>query len=131
VARSGSPVRLVVALSVAAALAIFLVYVSVAGGTPTIRPSQLKGRMGEVALVGTVIGTPAGDGHAAQGLRFRLQDVAGSASVPVVYRGSVPDLFKVGREVRLEGRLQSGVFVAKPDSLRTKCPSKYTPKKTA
>ncbi len=128
-ARSGSPVRLVVALSVAAVLAIFLLYVSVAGGTPSIQPSQLK-CCGDVALVGKVTGTPVGDGHAAQGLRFRLQDVAGgSASVPVVYRGSVPDLFKVGREVRLEGRLQGGVFVAKRDSLRTKCPSKYTPEK--
>jgi cytochrome c-type biogenesis protein CcmE len=129
VARSGSPVRLVVALSVAAALAVFLVYVSVAGGTPSIQPSQLKGRTGEVALVGKVIGTPAGEGHAATGLHFRLQDVDGGASVPVVYRGSVPDMFKVGREVRVEGRLRSGVFVAKRDSLRSKCPSKYTPAK--
>lgn len=131
-ARSGNPVRLVVALSVAASLAIFLLYVSVAGGTPSIQPSQLNGRTGEVALVGTVIGKPAGDGYAEQGFRFRLQDVqGGAASVPVVYRGSVPDQFKVGREVRLEGRLQSGVFVAKRDSLRTKCPSKYTAKKSA
>ena len=129
--RSGSPVRLVVALSVAAALAVFLVYVSVAGGTPSIQPSQLKGRTGEVALVGKVTGKPVGEGHADQGLRFRLQDVAGGASVPVVYRGSVPELFRVGREVRVEGRLRSGVFVAKRDSLRTKCPSKYTPKKSA
>lgn len=129
--RSGSPVRLVVALSVAAALAVFLVYVSVAGGTPSVQPSQLKGRTGEVALVGKVTGKPAGEGHDAQGLRFRLEDVNGGTSVPVVYRGSVPDLFKVGREVRVEGRLQRGVFVAKRDSLRTKCPSKYTPKKKA
>jgi cytochrome c-type biogenesis protein CcmE len=122
----------VVALSVAAALAIFLLYVSVAGGKPSIQPSQLNGRTGEVALVGTVIGKPAGDGYAEQGFRFRLQDVkGGAASVPVVYRGSVPDQFKVGREVRLEGQLQSGVFVAKRDSLRTKCPSKYTAKKNA
>jgi cytochrome c-type biogenesis protein CcmE len=128
---SGSPVRLVVALSVAAALAIFLLYVSVAGGTPSIQPSQLKGRGGEVALVGKVTGQPNGDAHAAQGLHFRLRDVEGSTSVPVVYRGSVPDLFKVGREVRVEGRLRSGVFVAKRDSLRTKCPSKYTPAKRA
>ena len=130
-ARSGSPVRLVVALSVAAALAIFLLYVSVAGGTPSIQPSQLKGRSGEVALVGKVTGQPNGDPHGAQGLRFRLRDVEGNTSVPVVYRGSVPDLFKVGREVRVEGRLQSGVFVAKRDTLRTKCPSKYTPAKRA
>jgi cytochrome c-type biogenesis protein CcmE len=131
VRRSGSPVRLVIALSVAAALAVFLLYVAVSGGTPSIQPSQLRGRSGEVALVGKVTSQPNGDAYAAQGLRFRLRDVEGSTSVPVVYRGSVPDLFRVGREVRLEGRLQSGVFVAKPDSLRTKCPSKYTPAKRA
>jgi cytochrome c-type biogenesis protein CcmE len=122
-----SPVRLVIALSVAAVLAIFLLYVSVTGGTPSIQPSQLHGHTGDVALVGRVTGTPAGDQHG-QGLRFKLEDVKGGSSVPVVYRGSVPDLFKVGREVRVEGRLQSGVFVAKRDSLRTKCPSKYTDK---
>jgi cytochrome c-type biogenesis protein CcmE len=131
VRRSGSPVRLVVALSVAAALAVFLLYVAVSGGTPSIQPSQLRGRSGEVALVGKVTSEPSGDAYAAQGLRFRLRDVDGSTSVPVVYRGSVPDLFRIGREVRMEGRLQSGVFVAKPDSLRTKCPSKYTPAKRA
>ena len=124
-----SPVRLVIALSVAAVLAIFLLYVSVAGGTPSIQPSQLKGRTGEVALVGKVVGTPQGDAYAAQGLRFDLQDVKGGASVPVVYRGTVPDQFKTGRELRLQGRLRSGVFVAERDSMRTKCPSKYTAKK--
>jgi cytochrome c-type biogenesis protein CcmE len=124
-----SPVRLVIALSVAAVLAIFLLYVSVAGGTPSIQPSQLKGRTGEVALVGKVVGTPRGDAHASQGLRFQLQDVKGGASVPVVYRGTVPDQFKSGRELRLQGRLRSGVFVADRDSMRTKCPSKYTAKK--
>ena len=128
---SGSPVRLVIALSVAAALAIFLLYVSVAGGTPSIQPSELRGRSAEVALVGKVTGAPSGDAHAAPGLRFRLRDVEGSTSIPVVYRGSVPDLFKVGREVRVEGRLRSGVFVAKRDSLQTKCPSKYAPAKTS
>ena len=124
-----SPVRLVIALSVAAVLAVFLLYVALAGGTPSIQPSQLKGRTGEVALVGKVVGTPQGDAHAAQGLRFDLQDVKGGASVPVVYRGTVPDQFKTGRELRLQGRLRSGVFVADRDSMRTKCPSKYTAKK--
>jgi len=124
-----SPVRLVIALSVAAVLAIFLLYVSVAGGTPSIQPSQLQGHKGDVALVGKVTGSPAGDAHA-DGLRFRIRDVSGPASVPVVYTGSVPDLFKVGREVRVEGKLQNGVFIAKRDSLRTKCPSKYVAKKT-
>ena len=124
-----SPVRLVIALSVAAVLAIFLLYVSVAGGTPSIQPSQLPGHKGDVALVGKVSGSPAGDAQA-DGLRFRIRDVSGATSVPVVYTGSVPDMFKVGREVRVEGKLRDGVFIAKRDSLRTKCPSKYVAKKT-
>ena len=96
-------------------------------GTPSLRPSQLGGHKGRVSLMGTVIGTPAGDAHGA-GLRFRLRDVKGSATVPVVYTGSVPDLFRTGRDVAVDGRLRSGVFVAVPNTLVTKCPSKYTPK---
>ena len=124
-----SPVRLIVALSVAAVLAVFLLYTSIAGGTtPSLQPSELSGHNGRVSLVGKVVGRPTGDAHAG-GLRFRLRDREGSASVPVVYRGSVPDLFKVGREVVVDGKLRNGVFVAVPNTLVTKCPSKYAPKR--
>jgi cytochrome c-type biogenesis protein CcmE len=129
VARRGSPARLIVALSVAAVLAVFLLYTSIAGGgTPQIRPSQLAGQTGRVSLMGQVAGKPSGDAHAS-GLRFRLRDVEGSATVPVVYRGSVPDLFRTGRDVVVDGRLHNGVFVAVPGTLVTKCPSKYSPKR--
>jgi len=128
VARRGSPARLIVALSVAAVLAVFLLYTSIAGGgTPALQPSQLAGHHGKVSLVGIVVGKPSGDAHAG-GLHFRLRDRKGSASVPVVYTGSVPDLFKTDREVVVDGRLRNGVFVAVPNTLVTKCPSKYTPK---
>jgi cytochrome c-type biogenesis protein CcmE len=120
-----SPVRLVFAISIAAVLAIFLLYVSVAGGTPSLQPSQLKSRTGEVALVGKVV-RPYRRIEGTREIRFRLRDVEGTAMVPVVYRGSVPDQFKLGREVRLEGSQRSGVFVGKPGTLVTKCPSKYT-----
>jgi len=130
VARRGSPARLVVALSVAAVLAIFLLYTSIAGGgTPTLRPSQLPGHDGRVSLMGRVVGTPTGDAHAS-GLRFRMRDVAGTATVPVVYTGSVPDLFKKGRDIVVDGKLRNGVFVAVPNTLVTKCPSKYSPKRS-
>jgi cytochrome c-type biogenesis protein CcmE len=124
-----SPVRLIVALSVAAVLAVFLLYTSIAGGgTPVLRPSQLAGHDGRVSLMGQVVGTKSGDAHAG-GLRFRLRDVKGTTTVPVVYKGSVPDLFKTGRDVVVDGRLRNGVFVAVPDTLVTKCPSKYAPKR--
>jgi cytochrome c-type biogenesis protein CcmE len=124
-----SPARLIVALSVAAALAVFLLYTSIAGGgTPQIRPSQLTGHTGRVSLMGQVVGKPTGDAHAA-GLRFKLRDVEGTATIPVLYKGSVPDLFRTGRDVVVDGRLQNGVFAAVPGTLVTKCPSKYSPKK--
>jgi cytochrome c-type biogenesis protein CcmE len=53
-----------------------------------------------------------------------------ATAVAVVYTGSVPDLFKVGRHVVLNGRLRSGAFVADPGSMITKCPSKYAPKRS-
>lgn len=126
--RRRSPARLVVALSAAAALAVFLLYTSFAGGgTPSLRPSQLEAHDGTVSLAGRVVGPVEGNARA-DGLRFELQDIDGTQRVPVVYRGSVPDLFEVGRHVYMRGELVGGVFIAEPDSLVTKCPSKYEPK---
>jgi cytochrome c-type biogenesis protein CcmE len=129
-ARKRSPARLVVALSVAAVLAVFLIYTAIAGGTPSLRPSQLAGHTERVHLTGKVVGRVTGDAHQANGLRFMLRDRDGIATVPVVYRGSVPDLFRSGRDVMLDGRLRNGVFIAYPGTLVTKCPSKYSPKKS-
>jgi cytochrome c-type biogenesis protein CcmE len=120
----------VIALSVAAALAVFLLYTSIAGGgTPSLRPSSLAGHTGKVSIAGRVLKPVTGDAHGA-GLRFHLRDVKGTATVPVVYKGSVPDLFRAGRDIVVEGRLRKGVFVAIPGTLVTKCPSKYTPKQS-
>jgi cytochrome c-type biogenesis protein CcmE len=119
----------VIALSVAALLAVFLVYVSIAGGgTPAVGPAELHGRTGEVSLAGRVVGPVHGKSRE-QGLHFRLREIKGKTSVPVVYTGTVPDMFRVGRDVSLKGELRNGVFVGKPGTMITKCPSKYTPKK--
>ena len=126
-ARRRNPARLVIALSVAAVLAVFLLYTSFAGGaTPSLRPSELADHTGKVSLAGNVVGPVSGDPRG-DGMRFRLRDIDGSATVAVVYRGSVPDLFQVGRQVYMRGELRNGVFVAEQDSLVTKCPSKYAP----
>jgi cytochrome c-type biogenesis protein CcmE len=132
VARKASPARLVIALSVAAVLAVFLLYTSIAGGgNPSIAPSQLAGRTGEVQLAGLVVGPVRGHAHAG-GLRFALRDIGekSATTVPVRYAGSVPDLFKVGRHIVLDGRLRNGTFIAEPGSMITKCPSKYAPKQS-
>ena len=132
-ARKRSPARLVIALSIAAVLAVFLLYTSIAGGgTPSVKPSELAGRTGTVSLVGRVVGKPTGDSHAG-GLRFRLRDVKNPAgtTVAVVYTGSVPDLFATGRDIVIDGKLQNGTFVAEPGTMVTKCPSKYSATKPA
>ena len=129
-----SPARLVIALSIAAALAIFVVYTALAGnGVAQLKPSALAGHTGNVTLVGAVVGRVTGDAYTHGGLRFRLEDIGSprSTRVPVVYHGSVPDLFKTGRHVVVEGTLRQGTFVAKPGSLETKCPSKYAPAKSS
>ena len=119
------------ALSVAAVLAVFLLYVSIAGGrTAQFSPSELPGHKGNVSLVGKVVAPVRGEGYSKGGLRFRVADINGSKSVPVVYHGSVPDQFKLGRHIVVDGTYTHGVFVAKRDSLVTKCPSKYAPKKS-
>jgi cytochrome c-type biogenesis protein CcmE len=122
----------VIALSVAAVLAVFLLYVSIAGGrTAQVKPSELAGHGGNVSLVGRVVGPVRGEGYAKDGLRFKVGDINGSATVRVVYRGTVPDQFKLGRHVVVNGRYAHGVFTAKRDSLVTKCPSKFTNAKTS
>ena len=56
--------------------------------------------------------------------RFVVTD--GANTLPVSYRGSLPDTFKDGAGVVLQGKLtSSGTFEA--SSLLAKCPSKYEP----
>ena len=127
-AQTSSPARLVIALSVAAVLAVFLVYTSInGGGTPSVSPSELASRTGEVSLAGKVVGTPTGDPYGA-GLRFVLEDIEGEQKqrVTVLYKGSVPDLFRTGRDLVVAGKRRAdGTFVTTPGSMITKCPSKY------
>ena len=131
-ARKRSPARLVIALSVAAVLAVFLLYTALAGNaTPTLQPGQLPGHSGSVQLGGRVVGPVRGDSYSAAGKTFWVRDVKGSARVRVVYHGAVPPLFRVGRDVVVTGQMRSGVFVAKRDQLVTKCPSKYSAKKSS
>ena len=109
-------------------LAVFLVYTSIAGGTPQLAPSELNGRTGQVTIVGKVVAPVQRSGRT---IRFRVKDVEGGSSVrlPVTYTGSVPDMFRAGRDISLKGRLRDGVFVGASGTLVTKCPSKYSSKK--
>ena len=124
-------VRLVVALVVASILGTFAVYTAFADSSiPVLMVSQAQAATYDgktVRLEGKVMSS-TGDAATPEGLRFTVRDYKGSETLKVVYRGSVPDAYRVGRDVVVDGRLQNGVLQATPDSLVTKCPSKYTDK---
>ncbi len=120
-------IRLVIALAVASLLGTFAVYTAFADTSiPVLGVAQAStgydGR--QVRLEGRVI-KATGDAADPQGLRFTMRDFTSQETVDVVYRGSVPDAFRSGREVVIDGKLSNGTLQATPDTLVTKCPSKY------
>ena len=115
-------------MTAAVLLASGLIYTSFAASDPALSPSQLRAsvKAGKVVqLTGTVVpGTV--DARSGGALDFRLADRAnGKFSIPVDYSGTVPSAFRPGRELIVTGTLRGGAFVAQPDSMITKCPSKY------
>ena len=56
-------------------------------------------------------------------VRFEVTDTA--HTVPVTFKGSLPDLFKEGKGVVAQGKLQNGVFVA--DQVLAKHDENYMP----
>ncbi|HWO15885.1 MAG TPA: cytochrome c maturation protein CcmE [Solirubrobacterales bacterium] len=122
-------IRLVVALGVAVLLAVALVYTSFSASTEAKEPSQLLNAAPGATydLTGRVVkGSVRREDGA---LRFRVADRDGQGeTLPVTYRGAVPDPFRGGREIVLTGQVEHGVFVGEPDTLVTKCPSKFTTK---
>ncbi len=120
-------IRLVVALSVAVLLAAALVYTSFSASSEAKEPSQLIGMSsgGSYELTGRVVKHSVR--HHGEAISFRVADREdASRSLPVTYEGTIPDPFRGGREIVLSGTLENGVFVGEPDTLVTKCPSKFT-----
>jgi cytochrome c-type biogenesis protein CcmE len=119
-------IRLVIALSAAVLLAASLVYVSFSSSSEAKEPSDLLGASsGSYQVTGTVV--PGSVSHRGEELRFRLGDRDDlTKSVPVRYRGTVPDPFREGREVIITGDYRDGRLVGDRDELITKCPSKFS-----
>jgi cytochrome c-type biogenesis protein CcmE len=82
-------------------------------------------KLAAVRLFGTVAERDLAQLDGPLGVRFRLEDKDNKAQTIVVqYRGAVPDTFRPGAEVIVEGAMgHGGAFNAK--TLMTKCPSKY------
>ena len=118
-------IRLIVALSAAVLLAAGLVYTSFSASNEAKEPSELQGVSGgNYELTGKVADDSVT--HDGSELRFEVADRDDpSATIPVVYEGTIPDPFREGREVIVSGTVDNGTFVAEKDSLITKCPSKF------
>jgi cytochrome c-type biogenesis protein CcmE len=122
-------IRLVVALGVAVLLSVALVYTSFTASTEAKEPSQILAAAPGTSydMTGKVV--PGSVKQEGNGIAFEVQDRDGTGrALPVTYTGTVPDPFRGGREIVLTGAVQNGTFVGEPDTLVTKCPSKFTTK---
>ncbi len=83
-----------------------------------------------VRVAGVVQGGSIVRNDQQQTIRFTVVD--GKQTMPVTYSGVVPDIFRPGIQVVVEGRYSNGLFQAQ--TLLAKCPSKFqsaTPTTTA
>ncbi|MFL5873544.1 MAG: cytochrome c maturation protein CcmE [Solirubrobacterales bacterium] len=123
-------IRLVVALSAAVLLAVALIYTSFSASTEAKEPSQLVSATPGTSYEMTGRVVKGSVQHEGTGIAFDVVDRdGGGQSLPVTYKGTIPDPFRGGREIVLTGALaKNGVFVGERDTLITKCPSKFTTK---
>lgn len=101
----------------------YLVYTASWSGVSYYRTvAEVKARPGsDVRVLGTAQDVRQG----ASPLDVTFTEVDAGYRMPVAYHGQVPDIFKDGVQVVVEGRMGGdGVFRA--SSLITKCPSRFT-----
>ena len=122
-------IRLIVALTAAVLLGGALVYTSFSGAAEARKPSQIvNARPGtDYKVTGKVVpgSIRKTGGQDGQTVDFRVRDRDGTVSIPVTYKGVVPDPFRDNREIVIEGEMRDGTLVGQRDSLVTKCPSKF------
>lgn len=113
--------------AVVAACVGYLIY-SASGGTSVyyLTVSQLRSQSpaGDVRVAGVVQNdVQKSDG----GLHVTFTEKDSTASLPVEYTGTLPDIFQPGITVVAEGKLgKDGVFHAR--TLLAKCPSRFSTK---
>jgi len=112
--------------AVLAACVGYLVVSATAGSAQYYQTiGELRGhpaQHGDVRVLGTVQDDVV---RSEGGLRLRFTASDGGQAMPVDYRGTVPDIFKPGVQVVVQGRMGGdGVFHARV--LEAKCPSRFT-----
>lgn len=114
-------------LSVAVLLAVALIYTSFSASTEAKEPSQLIGAAPGTSYEMTGKVVPGSIEQHGSAIAFRVVDREGEGrALPVTYKGTIPDPFRGGREIILTGAMKRGTFVGEPETLTTKCPSKFT-----
>lgn len=126
-------IRLGVALSTAVLLAAALVYTSFSASSEAVKPSMLAVRADpgrSYQLTGKVVNGSIRHVGPVTWFRVRDRDAKTNArSIEIRYTGTVPDPFRDGREIVVDVKKGTGAaFVGAPDSLITKCPSKFSAK---
>lgn len=111
--------------AVVAACVGYLIYSASAGATPyylTVSQLRAQSPAGDVRVAGVVQNdVQKSDG----GLRVTFTEKDSTASMPVEYTGTLPDIFRPGITVVAEGTMGTdGVFRAR--TLLAKCPSKFS-----
>lgn len=126
--RSGR--KIIVAVAVLVLVGAYLAYSGVRGSMAYyLTVGELLDRSG--SIVGSDIrlsGKVAVDGLEWDqvGGRLQFQVTDGARTLPVSYRGVVPDAFKPGADVVVEGQYDGTAFTA--ERLFAKCPSKFEAK---
>jgi len=110
---------------VIAACVGYLIY-SASGGSSeyylTVSQLRTQAPTGDVRVAGVVQNDVQKGGG---GLHVTFTEKDGTASMPVEYTGTLPDIFQPGITVVVEGRLAGdGVFHAR--TLLAKCPSRFS-----
>jgi cytochrome c-type biogenesis protein CcmE len=109
--------------AVVAACVGYLVY-SASGGSSeyylTVSELRAHATSGDVRVAGVV----QNDVQRSDGLHVLFTEKDGTASMPVEYQGTLPDIFQPGITVVAEGKLGAdGVFHAR--AVLAKCPSRF------
>ena len=124
--RGGKRWQLVIVALVILGAVGYLVYNGLSTNVYYQTVSELQASGGEngrqVRLAGNVVEGSIVREDGGSTVRFSVADLGGS--LPVVYKGVVPDIFAPGIEVVLEGKYRPDTgFVA--DTMLAKCPSKF------
>ncbi len=80
----------------------------------------------KIRLSGDVVEGSVVKSAESRAIEFEITETGsdGASRIPIAYDGAVPDIFKPGIQVVVEGRMDdSGTFQA--ETLLAKCPSKY------